>query len=488
MKFHSITFFIALIWFSITAYFSSGYLHPDEHYQIIEFAGLLDGSNSEKDLAWEYAAHIRPSIQPFLCYSIFEICNYFSITDPYTKTFILRLLTGLLALFVIHHFVNSTKKIIDKEYWRLYVILSYFLWFIPFICVRFSSETWSGVLFTLSLSFIIRDKNKLSHNVTIGALLGLSFLFRYQIAFAILGLILWLVIIKKTHFKKLITLITPAVIIVTFGFLLDCVFYKEITLTTWNYLKVNLLEGKAAEFGTSPWYYYFHSIIRYSLSPIGIIILASFIVSTIKNNKQLIVWVILPFILAHSLIGHKELRFIFPMVSLIPLLIVTACQNYRNTKWLNPSNTTVRFFVYILLIINATCLTIGSLKPVNQGWVKLTEEILKLNNKPYLNVYYSHNNNPFTLLGLETNFYDQPNLIFHKIDLTNTSKLKIKNDSTNTNVLVVKLKDLDNTDIQFFIKQMKMNEVCKTIPNYMFPFFKIYGKHTEETLILFSDK
>src|SRR3954466_14998143 len=96
MKFERIILLMAMLWYSMTAYFSVGYYHPDEHYQIIEFAGILDGTNTAQDLAWEYKAQIRPSLQPIICYSIFKICDFFNITNSYDKGFVLRLITGLL--------------------------------------------------------------------------------------------------------------------------------------------------------------------------------------------------------------------------------------------------------------------------------------------------------------------------------------------------------------------------------------------------------
>jgi phosphatidylinositol glycan class B len=43
-------------------------------------------------------------------------------------------------------------------------------------------------------------------------------------------------------------------------------------------------------------------------------------------------WVILPFILVHSMIGHKEIRFLFPMVGLLPVVIVQAIELVR-IRW-----------------------------------------------------------------------------------------------------------------------------------------------------------
>ncbi len=256
LKFKHVVLFAALIWYALTAYFSEGYYHADEHYQIIEFAGSIDGSNTEADLAWEYGSKIRPALQPVICYGVFKGCEFLSIVSPHNKAFVLRLITALFSVLAIYFFTNSCKAQIQKKYWKLFLILSYFIWFLPFINVRFSSETWSGLFLLLSLGLIFRDKTRIQSFISLGLLLGLAFLFRFQIAFAVLGIFLWLFIVKKTPLLKMAVFTASGLLIVILGILIDSWFYGDFTLTLYNYFKVNLIEGRAAEFGTSPWYHY----------------------------------------------------------------------------------------------------------------------------------------------------------------------------------------------------------------------------------------
>ena len=136
-----------------TAYFSSGYHHADEHYQIIEFANYKLGDIGEEQLPWEYKAKIRPAIQPWIATSIFKIADSLSITNNYTKVFILRLLTAFLTIFSLFIFYLSLKKrkIINSEYKYVFILLLFLLWFTPYIGVRFSSETWSANLFLIGI-------------------------------------------------------------------------------------------------------------------------------------------------------------------------------------------------------------------------------------------------------------------------------------------------------------------------------------------------
>lgn len=363
MSFHKKVLLAALIWYSLTAFFSIGYFHPDEHYQIIEFAGLLDGTNTSEDLTWEYESKIRPATQPIICYSIFKICDLFSITNPFDKAFILRFLTGILAVFSIYFFTNSCRRIILTKYWKPFLIISYFTWFLPFINVRFSSETLSGITFLFSLSLIIRDKKNYLTYIIAGALIGLSFLFRFQIAIAALGLFLWLIFIKKEKLSNLSLIIFSGVSILSIGVLLDFWFYREPVFTFWNYLISFFYEGKEIIFGTSPWYYYITHGVFFSMFPIGITIITSLVILFYNKPKNIFIWIVLPFIIIHSAISHKEMRFLFPIINFLPIIIILAIQEINWNSSIKIARKFIHLSLILVFILNSAFLTFASFEP-----------------------------------------------------------------------------------------------------------------------------
>ena len=159
MKFEQIVCVIAIIWYILTAWFSSGYIHLDEQYQIIEFAGYWNGWNQANELTWEFDSQIRSSIQPFLGASIFRFCEWINVTNPFHQAFVLRLLTVVFSLFSIQFFIKSCRFLVSQKLWKTFVLLSYFIWFLPYINVRFSSETWSGLFLLLAIGLLIRNSN-----------------------------------------------------------------------------------------------------------------------------------------------------------------------------------------------------------------------------------------------------------------------------------------------------------------------------------------
>jgi GPI mannosyltransferase 3 len=486
MKFHRIIFIIAIIWYALTAYFSNGYFHADEHYQIIEFSGILNGTNTAKDLAWEYHAQIRPALQPTICYLIFKACDFISITNPYHKAFILRLITGLLSVIAIFFFTNSCKSMILPKNRKLFLVLSYFLWFLPFINVRFSSETWSGIALLFALSFIIRNKTRFQTYLLIGCLIGLSFLFRYQIVFASLGLILWLIFIRHETIPKISIVLASAVLVVIVGFFIDSWYYGQWTLTFWKYFNVNLIEGKADQFGTEPWYFYINHIIQDSFFPIGILILALFFFLIIKQYNSIFIWTILPFLFIHSVIAHKEVRFLFPLINFIPVILIIAKQEIPQKMWVNRPNYIIKVLLITVLIINTLGVIVASIKPAGAGRIRITQEIYNMDTKKHVNIYFANNSNPYSPWGITTNFYAQQKSDFKRIDLTKPYNIPAT-DSNTRNVLVVGIGDDKNTVIQNFINGMNMKEKCRSIPRFMNRILSIYGYNNYESLIMYSD-
>ncbi len=486
MKLHHHLFIIAVAWHILTAFFSTGYHHPDEHHQIIEFAEAVTPEYDTSGLAWEYGARIRPATQPLLCYVIFQACEFASLTNPYEKTFALRLITGLLATLILFHFTNSCRPLISQRYWLPFLIVSYFLWFLPFINVRFSSETWSGLGLLMALSLTLRGEDKRYHSILIGFALGMAFLFRYQIALAATGLILWLILVKKSPLLQLVKILGAIVFIAGIGFLLDSYYYGDWTVTSWNYLNVNIFQSKASEFGVSPWFFYFYYVFRYAFFPIGIVILLSFFTVIAKDPKNIFVWTIVPFLAVHMIIPHKEVRFLFPLANLVPILVFSAIQYLTKIRTSGITSRVLVMSTTILLFINGVSLVISSLKPSGKGRMRITQKIGDIDPENSLTVYSKFPTNPYEPWGLKANFYQDQRLSFQEFDSSAASSV-YPDWKTETRLLILPLKEVDKAGTEYFASKLYMKEVCRSVPKWMTPFLQIYGYRTKEILVLFSD-
>ncbi len=480
-----VIFISAIIWYIITAYFSVGYFHGDEHYQIIEFSGLKTGTNKPIDMAWEYKAQVRSSVQPVLCYFIFKVCDKLLITDPYIKSFILRLITGVLAAFIIYWLAKTVRRFIDDKYWKPLLIFSFFTWFLPFINVRFSSETWSGLCLLISIILALKENKPIYVYILIGFAIGLTFLFRPQTTMASIGIVLWLIFSKKEKFGKILIIFWTACFVLIIGLLSDYWFYGNWVFTPWNYFKVNIIDGVANNFGVSPWYIYLFDIFRYPFFPIGIVLLLSLLLFVYKQPRNLLTWVIIPFIVVHSLISHKELRFIFPIANLAPAIFFMVISQIKLTHINRIFLVTI---VIILLLVNSVGIFVEGFTPADTGRIALTKAIhLKYKNRK-INLISCPNSNPYTPgNNLVAMFYKEPDIQFTHTE--NDEELNRNDIEDNAvNLFVIKKKFLKNIEARDIIEKNGFKYVKEGIDPFYQPILKIYGFNVDEILVLYSNK
>jgi len=458
-KLHKYLFLLAIVVFLITALFSKGFHHFDEHFQILEFASSKTGMTTTSDLPWEYESKIRPTLQPIIAVGGIKIMQTLGISSPFTQATIFRILAGLFSLFCIYYLIKALLPSINTKYQSLFVFFSFLLYFIPYIAVRFSSETFSACFFVIALALTIQkyhsqEKIGLMDNLLIGILLGLSFVLRYQAAFLILGLLLWLLIIKKIGIKKILSILMGIVLSVLIGILIDYWFYGGFVLTAWNYFDINILQDRAAQWGIHP-YYYYSLLIGVGMGQIiNYIILVLAIFYLIFNLKNPILWSIIPFLLAHSIVGHKELRFIFPIVFFIPYIIVMGWQSIMKVSKNSIVIKTVSIVLLIPLIgINLLLLFSNIIKPAD-GQVLVYEYVYN-NRDGKKTIYYLDEKYDFYLMQglLKMNYYNPYQYEVKKLD---SKDINILNQ---THYIIAKR----NTSIT----NLPFKEVYQVIPDWM---------------------
>ena len=489
--FNKFVVLLALILYTITAYYSIGYYHGDEHYQIIEFSGTKTGTHSPDDLAWEYHERSRSTIQPSLCYFIFNILHSISIHDPYHQVLILRLLTCFLAIFTIHFFVESCTRLILPEYRKPYLVLSYFLWFLPWINVRFSSETWSGLLFLPALALLLKTNKNTNKYFIIGGLLGLSFLFRFQTALLSLGMLLWLIFVKKEKASNLFKLCFSGLMMLFLGVCIDSWFYGQIVISFWNYFYVQIVNDVASSFGTSPWYYYLYYTFRFSFFPFGTVIIIAFFMLLYSTPKSIFLWSVIPFLIVHSIIPHKELRFLFPIINLVPIIGILAYQEYK--REINSLRFRFKYLMNVLVVsfvlINIVGLITSSTKPAGIGRMKITQFInRKYGNQP-INLIYFDGSNPYDPWnGLHAKFYQEKDI--REVRLNSLSELNNSlSRQVGINLLVLKKKQTEKNVCRKILSEMSFKKETQSIPEWMEPIMGLYGGFkNKEILVLYSTK
>lgn len=425
-------FIAGLFIFLITAFFSVGYFHADEHFQILEFCNYKLGKSPVSDLPWEFQAKIRPALLPALGYSIIKILNSINIDNPFTYSLIFRIITALLSWFITCKICLLVIKDFSPDKGKFYFIfLSLFLWFIPFTSVRFSSENYSSITFLSAIYFIIRfsDNDSIKNIfqlVYAGLLLGFSFFFRFQIGFAIIGLGLWILVIQKIEWRYLFILLISGFCAIAFCIYLDFWFYGKFELTPINYFFTNIIENKAADYGTHPWWFYFNLFIMKAIPPISIILLVLFCVGLYKKSTNIFTWCIVPFLIGHFAVGHKEIRFLLPMLFCFIYLAATGINYFMIRKFKK-----IEHFIFVIAVgLNVVLLIFMMITPAQEA-INCYKFLYQYAPKKEM-VLLCKEKNVYELLNLEVNFYKSPTIkcIVLKDDLEISNYLeKYKPDS-----------------------------------------------------------
>lgn len=315
--------FLGLACLLIAAVFSKGFHHFDEHFQILEFAALKLGLTTEDKLPWEFHEQMRSALQPSLVVVFHKILSPTGMENPFLITLLLRILTACLSWLAILGMMRSLGASL-KNYWLMNFVVpfSFFFCISVYNGVRFSSENWGGLFFVLGLSLITGGGiSSKSTSFLSGLLLGLSFLSRFQMGLMIMGLGLWLVFVKKESLKLLLFLAMGFSLVLLSGVLIDHWFYGNWPITFWNYLRLNLIEGKAARFGIQPWYEYFKLLLIYLFPPFSVFFVFGLLSFFWLYPTHVFTFCLLPFLLIHSWISHKEVRFLFPLLYFFPVLL-----------------------------------------------------------------------------------------------------------------------------------------------------------------------
>lgn len=488
-KFHLLCIMAAVVLYTITAIHSKGYYHPDEHYQVYEFGTYKAGLTYKEHLAWEFRARVRPAIQPAMVYGAIKVLHLAGISDIVHLPMAFRILTGLLLTSVISFFVRVNLVYVRVDYHKPFILLSYFLWFLPFINVRFTSETWSMLFFLLAISYWQKGSvNKQQVYWITGFLLGCSFLFRYQSALLTASFAAWLLFVKKEPFRQVMPLLPGFVFMVVAGMQLDAWFYETTAITWWNYF-YNIIMSGASGFGVSPSYFYFTEITRQATYPVGILLMLAFSRLMMKRWKNLYVWLTFSFIAIHSLIPHKELRFLFPLANFAPIILILAWQTLRE-QWRPPARLKAVFKIAaraiagVAICMNITGLAVVARKPAGNTTKAITSFIHRHYSDQPVNLIHHSSTNPYDPWywgPLREHIYRDRNV--HFINLLDAVPERLK--ATNrVNVLVIKPVHRNNPAVREVINVLQLKEVKRSIPVWICWLLQFYDNSGGHTLLL----
>ncbi len=317
---------ILAVFVAVSAVTSVTFFHPDEHFQTIEFASVKLGLSDASELPWEYAAQLRPWLQPALYTLIGKVALVAGMTDRFHLLALFRIATALFSFLAFRTFARVAVRELPRDRMRIAFARSVPLFgFLPYLFVRTSSETFAGAFLALSLAVAwVPGVFSRRRAFVLGAVLGLAFEARFQMAFAAIGLLAWLAFVRRVSLLAMLSALGGGVAILLLASVVDAWGYGAFCFPPWNYVRENVFNSVAASFGREPFWAYPLLVSVNVFLPLALVALAAMGVGAWRFPRHILPWVVVPFFVAHSLVSHKEERFLFPLAPLVPALVALA--------------------------------------------------------------------------------------------------------------------------------------------------------------------
>jgi GPI mannosyltransferase 3 len=233
-------------------------------------------------------------------------------------------------------------------------------------------------------------------------------------AFAILGVFGWLFFVDKRDWISLFIVALGIMAAIFIGVLIDHWFYGQWVFIPYNYLNVNLLQGKAGSvFGVMPFWWYVPEFIARMTPPVSVVLLLLAVKGFKSLKNHILIWAMVPFIVVHFMIGHKELRFLFPALSAIVLLAAGGWNQYLKHPILNQRYT--RLIINLTVFVNLILLLAATFRPASDAvpYYQFLYETTKQQGVTHLIV---EKKDPYEHVGLPTSFYKHPNMTVNIVE------------------------------------------------------------------------
>lgn len=305
--------------------------YPDEFFQTLEPAhGLAFGPSV---VTWEFHVGLRSMVFPGVLAGIMRATAWLA---PGSTGYLIAIQSALCLLSLTTIFVAykvGQRAFGDAAGFLCGAICA--LWYhLIYFAPRALSEVVAAHLLLPGIYFATGDARHGTRKrfFAAGILCALAFMMRVQLAPAV-GVLMLYSCRKDWRGKWMPMLAGMVPPIVLFG-AVDWITWTYPFQSTYLNFAINLLQHRAAQFGTEPFNFYVRKLTNF----FGPMLLFSVVGAVVVRRARLLGYIVLAIVIPHSMLAHKELRFIYPAMPLLLILTglgIWECAGWlrENTKW-----------------------------------------------------------------------------------------------------------------------------------------------------------
>lgn len=291
----------------IFAFSDDGLWWPDEYYQALEPAHRAVFGYGWQ--AWEFVDGARHWTLPGLVAAVMKLADllHLPLIPVVEVVSVLINAATIVAVYVLAQALGASR-------WAsaLSATVFAFMGLAVFMSPRTMGEGWSALPVTLAFALLVGPRLTTRALIGAGLLLSLAVGLRLQNGLFCLGALI-MAFRLGTRRQGLTLLGVFGVGAVIYG-LVDLVTWGSLFHSAITYIRFNLIEGRASSFGTHPFWLYVTSLITAEGATVIPLVLLSLL--GMRRSRALPLMIV-AFLAVHSLIPHKELRFVFPILPLL---------------------------------------------------------------------------------------------------------------------------------------------------------------------------
>ena len=293
---------------------TKGFLHPDNLYQIVEPAHIRVFGYGI--VPWEFVYGIRSWLQPLLVSMVFKLGMAFGITGIEQLIFLSRCLMILASLALLYVVYETGLTLYNRTvglYSLFFAVFSGMLWLWS---ADVNAHIPSTLYTTAALLLFYGGWREGSgrHYFISGLALGVAFMFRFDSLLFIIPLSLFTVWSRR--FVKTGYFASGLILALLLQGVLDYLTWGSFMHSPLAFIDHNLLQNKSSIFGRAPMFFYLLVLCIH----MPCLFLLTYAVEK-RDETGFLLLNAAAFFIAYSLVAHKEMRFMMPV---LPLFFVLA--------------------------------------------------------------------------------------------------------------------------------------------------------------------